>query len=399
MGPLDGVKVLDLTTMVSGPVAAMMLADQGAEVIKVEPLQGEQMRHIGPPHNGVTATYFSCNRGKKSLALDLKSEGAQEILYKLVKESDVFIQNFRPGAIERMGFSEEKLRAINPKLIFVSISGFGEKGPYAQKRVYDPVIQALSGATDIQADRASKRPQMFRIIIADKVTSVTTAQAISSALFARERTGKGQHIRISMLETMLAFFWPEGMSGLTYGEHEMDVTKFQGVMDLIYETKDKHITAGAISDVEWKGMCKAIKREDLIEDARFKTSTDRFINAEERKKITAEEILKWTSDEILARFDAEGVPCAPLLTRMELMDHEQIVANSSIEKTIYPGFGEVRQARPAAQFDVTPAAIQGPAPRLGEHTNEILDALGYSDAEKNNLIEAGAVRIDRAAGE
>ncbi len=393
MGPLDGVKVLDLTTMVSGPVAAMMLADQGAEVIKVEPLHGEQMRHIGPPHNGVPAGYFSCNRGKKSLSLDLKSEEAKEVLYKLVKESDVFIQNFRPGAIERMGFSEEKLRSINPNLIFVSISGFGEKGPYTHKRVYDPVIQALSGATDIQADRASGRPQMFRIIIADKVTSVTTAQAISSALFARERTGKGQHIRISMLETMLAFFWPEGMSGLTYAEHEIDVTKYQGVMDLIYETKDKFITAGAVSDVEWAGMCRAIKREDLIDDPRFKTSSDRFVNSEERKQITAGEILKWNSDDILARFDAEGVPCAPLLTRMELMDHEQIVANESIAKIDYPGFGEVRQARPAAQFDQTPAEIQGPGPKLGEHSIEILDSLGYSQEERDKLINDGKVGI------
>lgn len=386
MGPLEGIKVVDLTTMVSGPVATMMLADQGAHVVKVEPLIGEQMRHIGPPHNGVASAFFSCNRGKQSIAIDLKSEEGKEVLTDLAREADVFIQNFRPGAIESMGFSEEALRQINEKLIFVSISGFGEEGPYRDKRVYDPVIQALSGATDIQTDRETGRPQMFRIIIADKVTSLAAAQAITSALFARERTGKGQHIRLSMLETMLSFFWPEGMAGLTYGDMEFDVTKFQGKMDLIYETKDRHITAGAVSDKEWAGMCRALGREDLIEDPRFKTATDRFSNAEERKVLTAAEIAKWDSDEILDRLDSEGVPCAPLLNRMELMGHEQIIANASIQKIEYPGFGEVRQPRPAARFDQTPAEIQGPAPRLGQSSREILSALGYSTEKIESLV-------------
>ena len=183
MGALDGLKVLDLTSMVSGPVAAMILADQGARVIKVEPLVGEQMRHIGGKHNEVSPAFYSCNRGKESISLDLKSDEGKKILLELAADADVFIQNFRPGAIERMGFGEDVLREINKQLIYVSISGFGESGPYSQKRVYDPVIQALSGATDIQMDRASGRPQMFRIILADKVTSLTAAQAISSALY------------------------------------------------------------------------------------------------------------------------------------------------------------------------------------------------------------------------
>ena len=393
MGPLEGLKVLDLTSMVSGPMGAMMLADQGAEVIKVEPINGEQLRHMAAPHNGVNPAFFSCNRGKRSLAVDLKSEEGKEILLKLVQEADVFMQNFRPGAIDRMGFGETDLRKLNKRLIYVSISGFGTEGPYSDSRVYDPAIQALSGATDIQADRETGRPQMFRVIVADKVTAITAAQAVSSALYQREKSGIGQHIQLSMLESMLAFFWPEGMAGLVYGENEFDVRKLQGSQDLIYKAKDGYITAGAVSDAEWDGMCRALKREDLLEDERFSTSAARVSNAGERKQLTGEEISKWNSMEILARFQEEGVPCAPLLNRMELMEHEQVLANESIWIEDYEGFGEVRQARPAARFEETPNEITRPAPKLGEHGQEILTELGYSSSAQRKLIKEGKVVV------
>ena len=396
MGPLEGVKVLDLTSMVSGPMAAMMLADQGAEVIKIEPTHGEQLRHMAAPHNGVNPAFYSCNRGKKSLAIDLKSKEGKEILLKLVKEADVFMQNFRPGAIERMGFGEDALREVNEKLINVSISGFGTKGPYSSSRVYDPVIQALSGATDIQADRETGRPQMFRVIVADKVTALTAAQAVSSALYQRERSNIGQHIELSILESVLAFFWPEGMAGLVYKEKEMDVRKLQGTQDLIYKAKDGYITAGAVSDAEWQGMCNALEREDLIEDERFATSAARVSNSGERKDLTGKEISKWNSEEILARFQEQGVPCAPLLSRMELMSHEQILANESILVSDVDGFGEVRQARPAARFNETPSEISRPAPRLGEHGNEILTELGYSNEFQQNLFKEGKLFKDES---
>ena len=386
MGPLEGVKILDLTSMVSGPMGAMILADQGAEVIKVEPLAGDQLRHMAATHNGVNAPFYSCNRGKKSLAIDLKSKEGKEILNKLVEQSDVFMQNFRPGTIERMGFGYEELKKINPKLIFLSISGFGNKGPYAQSRVYDPVIQALSGATDIQADRDTGTPKMFRIVVADKVTSLTASQAVSSALYAREKTSQGQHIKLSMLDSVIAFFWPEGMTGLVFEENEFDVRKLQGSQDLIYQAKDRYITAGAVSDAEWMGMCRALNMEELIEDERFSTSSARVINAEERKQITGAEIKKWNSEDILERFQAEGVPSAPLLDRMELMHHEQIIANKTILREHHKGFGEVRQAKPAAYFENTPSEITRPAPKLGEHGKEIVLSLGYDEEHLKKLV-------------
>ena len=393
MGPLEGIKIIDLTSMISGPMGAMILADQGAEVIKVEPLAGEQLRHMAAPHNGVNAPFYSCNRGKKSLAIDLKSKEGKEVLLKLVKESDVFMQNFRPGTTDRMGFGYEELQKINPNLIYLSISGFGNRGPYAQSRVYDPVIQALSGATDIQADRDSGIPKMFRIVIADKVTSLTASQAVSSALYARERTLKGQHIKLSMLDSVVAFFWPEGMTGLVFEDNEFDVRKLQGSQDLIYKTIDRYITAGAVSDAEWTGMCNALDMKEFVADERFATSAARVINAEERKKITGDEIKKWHSEEILERFQAEGVPSAPLLDRMELMDHEQIIANQTILREKYEGFGEIRQARPAALFEGTPSKIKRPAPKLGEHSQEILNHLGISEETQSRMVEEGKVII------
>ncbi|MDZ7824954.1 MAG: CoA transferase [Gammaproteobacteria bacterium] len=204
-GPLAGVRVVDLTSMISGPVATMMLADQGADVIKVEPPGGDLVRAMGANRGGVSATFVSANRSKRSVVLDLKTDAGLDALKRLVRTADVFVQNFRPGAIERMGLGEDVLRAEREDLVYVSISGFGEQGPYAGNRVYDPVIQALSGLAAIQAD-ADGRPQHgLRTIIPDKLTAVTAAQAITAALFARERSGRGQHVRLAMLDATVAF--------------------------------------------------------------------------------------------------------------------------------------------------------------------------------------------------
>ena len=391
MGPLAGVRVVDFTAMVSGPMAAAILADQGAEVIKVESPSGDETRRIGRRRNGLTAGFFACNRGKRSLCIDLKKPEAAAPVRKLIASADVLMQNFRPGAMQRLGLGAEALLALHPQLIYVSISGFGERGPYAHQRVYDPVIQALSGATDIQADRETNRPRMFRIIIADKVTALTAAQAVSAALFARERSGRGQHIRLSMLDAAVAFFWPEGMSGLVFVGDEADVARQSGSMDLIYETRNGHLTAGAVSDREWRGLCRALGKPEWIQDPRFATTADRFRNVEVRKKLTAAELRHWQRDEILARLDAEGVPSAPLLTRTELLKHEQIAVNDTIGIYEFDGHGQIRLARPPVRFEDTPSGIKAAAPLLGEHSAEVLQDLGYSAADVGALLEQGIV--------
>jgi crotonobetainyl-CoA:carnitine CoA-transferase CaiB-like acyl-CoA transferase len=391
-GPLTGIRVLDLTTMVSGPVATMMLGDQGADVIKVEGPSGDLMRNYGMVHNGMSSSFLSSNRSKRSLCVDIKAKQGLEIVHKLLPMTDVLVQNFRPGAIERMGLGEATVRKLRPDIIFVSISGFGDTGPYAHQRVYDPVIQALCGLAEIQADRhLDGRPRMVRTIIPDKTTAVTAAQAITAALFARERTGQGQHIRIAMLDVMVAYLWPEAISSLSFVGKETDPARGQMGLDLVYQTKDGYITAGAVSNAEWEGMCRALGREDLLSDERFNTVAARGKSGAERRAITSAEIEKWPTQEILKRLDSHGVPCAPVLSRTDLLTDEQVRINELIEIHQDERFGPVRQPRPAARFDRTPARVARVAPFLGEHNADILGELGYSAADAERLAREKVV--------
>jgi crotonobetainyl-CoA:carnitine CoA-transferase CaiB-like acyl-CoA transferase len=398
-GPLAGIRVLDLTSVVSGPLATMFLADQGAEVIKIEPLGGDitrRSRQSISASGEFSALFVSTNRGKRSLALDLKRPEAKEIMRKLITSSDVLVQNFRPGTMERLGFAEPALRELNPRLIYVSISGVGESGPYAKKRVYDPIIQGLSGFADLQAEPRTRRPQMIRTIVADKTTAIFAAQAVTAALFARERTGEGQHIRLAMLDTMIAYLWPEAMTQYTVVGREAATADPTARPDLIFEAADGYITVGTISDSEWQGFCAASGRPGLAEDPRFNTPGGRAVNATERILLMAEIIKKRPTAEWLKRLDANDVPSAPVLRRNEVIANEQVLVRELIVELDHPDIGLVRQPKPAARFDRTPARIQGPAPRIGEHSATILAEFGFEAAEIERLATEKIVRLVKA---
>ena len=398
-GPLAGIRVLDLTSVVSGPLATMFLADQGAEVIKIEPLGGDitrRSRQSISASGEFSALFVSSNRGKRSLALDLKRPEAAKIMRKLIASSDVLVQNFRPGTMERLGLGEPTLRELNPRLIYVSISGVGESGPYAKKRVYDPIIQGLSGFADLQAEPRTRRPQMIRTIVADKTTAIFAAQAVTAALFARERTGEGQHIRLAMLDTMIAYLWPEAMTQYTVVGREATTADPTARPDLIFETADGYITVGTISDSEWQGFCAASGRPGLAEDPRFNTPGGRSVNATERILLMAEIIKERPTAEWLQRLDANDVPSAPVLRRNEVIANEQVLARELIVELDHPDIGRVRQPVPAARFDRTPARIQGPAPRIGEHSAAILAELGLEAAEIERLATEEIVRLVKA---
>jgi crotonobetainyl-CoA:carnitine CoA-transferase CaiB-like acyl-CoA transferase len=395
-GPLHGVRVLDFTAVVSGPFATMMLADQGADVIKVEPIGGESARRSRAAIDKAgefSALFISSNRGKRSLSIDVKSEAGREVLAKLVAQSDVLVQNFRPGTMERLGLAPDELRKAHPRLIYVSISGVGDTGPYVKKRVYDPIIQGLSGFADIQSQPVTNRPQMIRTIVCDKTTSIYTAQAISAALYAREKTGHGDHIQVAMLDVMISYLWPEGMMQHTVVGAEATATDPNDRPDLVFKTSDGYITAGTISDSEWQGFCKAADDPELLRDPRFATPAARSVNATARIHRMADYIAQHTTAEWLARLDAADVPCAPVLRRSEIIHNEQVVARDIIAEFDQPSVGRVRQPKPAARFDVNEAAIGGPAPRVGQHSRDVLADLGYSAAEIEKMIGEKAVRV------
>ena len=390
-GPLDGYRVIDVTQMISGPVATMILGDQGADVIKVEPPgRGDLTRMLGGGARAMSPIFATSNRNKRGIVLDLKQERGVEILKRLVADADVFVQNFRPGAAERMGIGEEALRAVNPELVYVSISGFGETGPYSQKRVYDPVIQALSGLADIQGGSAG-RPRMLRLIVPDKVTALTAAQAMTAALLAKERTGKGQHVRLAMLDAVIHFLWPEGMARHTFIGPDIGLSRPTEVRDLVFETKDGFITAGAVSDAEWRGLCHALDRAEWLEDARFETPAGRVKYADVRLEMTAEVLATRTSAEWLAVLDEHQVPCAPIVRREDLAENVQVVANDLIVESESEHTGRMRQTRPPIRFEATPAEIRRPAPAMGEHTHELLEELGFDEVARRALAEAGVL--------
>jgi crotonobetainyl-CoA:carnitine CoA-transferase CaiB-like acyl-CoA transferase len=394
-GPLSGFVVVDASTMISGPRAAMLLADQGADVIKVEdPRGGDGTRGIGGG-KGLAPIFLVANRGKRSLALDLRQKRGVEVLLRLVARADVFLQNFRPGTAERMAIDEPTLRRARPELIYVSISGFGERGPYVHKRVYDPVIQALSGLASIQGDRQTGRPRMLRTIIPDEVSAVTAAQAVTAALLARERGAGGQHVRLAMLDATVALVWPEAMARYTLVREGGAGAAHAGppqVRDLVFETRDGYMTAGVVSDREWEGLARAVGHPEWLLDPRFRTAANRVAHWDERLELMAGALATRTTADWIAALDAAGVPCAPILSRRELLDDPQLAANELISESDHPHAGRVRQPRPAARFERTPARIGRPAPLLGEHTDEILRGIGLSDPEIGELRSSGVVR-------
>ena len=385
-GPLQGFRVVDLTSMVSGPYATQLLADQGADVVKVEPLSGDLMRLAGPARGGVSAAFLTNNRGKRSIALDLKQQPAMSILQALITGADAFVQNFRPGAAERMGIGEDAVRAIKPNIVYTSISGFGETGPYTNKRVYDPVIQALSGVMAIQG---GDKPRYMRTILPDKLTAMTVAQAITAALLARERTGQGDHVKVAMLDATVAWMWPDGMINHTLVGAGASAPLSMDAYDSAFATKDGHIVAFAASDDEWRGLTRALDRPALAEDPRFKTLAERAANFPALFDLLHEAFGERTSAEWLTRLDAEQVPCAAVQSVEDLFTDPQIAINELIATGEHPAAGAIRLPRAAARFASHALGEGRPAPMLGEHTEEVLQELGVEDLEA--LRRRGAV--------
>jgi len=394
MGPLEGIKIIDISTIVSGPLAASMLGDQGAEVIKIEPpFRGENARVMGPIKEGSGALFAVVNRSKRSLAMDLKQEESKKIIYKLIEAADIIIDNFRPGALERLGLDYDKIKNHNPKIIQMSITGYGETGPYSKRRVYDPLIQATAGVCDAQSIEG--QPKYMKTLMCDKITSLTAAQAMTAALYRREKTNKGQRITLSMLDTALYFMWSDSM--YNYSWHGDDWTPMPNIADF-YEpvkTKDGYIALVAINDNEFAGVLKAIGKEDLLEDERFSTTENRLMNVMEMQEILLNAYLDFTSDELVKKMEENDVPAAKINKREEIFSDPQVINNQTVINTKKDGEDLLKGPKPPANFLENDCGEPSFMPALGEHSSEILKEYGFSDDEINNLIESQIIQGEK----
>lgn len=384
LGPLKGVKVLDLSAVVSGPLSAALLADLGAEVIKIERLgSGDIQRHVGSSRNGFSGFFHMLNRGKRSLALDLGKPEAIDIITFLASDTDVIIQNFRPGVVERLGLGYEQLKSVNPQLIYLSISGFGPDGPESSKRAYDPIIQTYSGIANIQGLKRGDGPEQVNQLIMDKLTAYQGCQAVTAALFHRSQSGEGQHITLSMLDTAIAFAWPDaGADSILLGdgiEHRPAI----GGSGQLLRYEDGWGAIMVLSQSEFEGMCSALELPQILKDERFNTITARQSHREayihEMSTTAAKVAATLTLDEAENRFTKHGVPFARIRTLDDLPDDPQVQHNQVFQTIQHPIAGELRETRPAARFSKTPTQPGGFAPDVGEHSEEILTNLGLGD--------------------
>ena len=391
MQPLAGVRVIEAAQMISAPMAGVILAEQGAEVIKVELADGvgDRMRQLGSQRNEVSALFNSVNRGKRSVTIDTKHPDGLQALLDLCATADVFLQNFRPGAAERMGVGEAQLRAINPDIVYVSVSGFGSTGPKADQKVYDYVIQAMTGMADLQQGDTGA-PQLVRQFVVDKTTAITVSQAITAALFARERGHGGQHVELSMLDIGLWFFWPDGMMDRSLeGDDVVEASHFADMYS-IRPTTDGAVAFVASGNRTWPNLCRAFAPA-LLDDPRFTTMRDRDINGEELGKIFDEAVASLTTAEALQRMADNDVPGARVARRDEVAADAQVIHNGSLVHLDDGPIGPRVEARPPASFGNGARTVPPAAPVLGADTVAVLASLGYDDDRIARLAADGVL--------
>lgn len=383
-GPLAGVRVLDLTRILSGPFASMTLGDFGADVVKVErPVKGDDTRVWGPPFvRGESAYFLSTNRNKRSIELDLASDAGRAIAYRLASRADVVVENFRPGTAERLGLGYERLRADNPGLVYCSISGFGQTGPYRSRAGFDAVVQAMSGMMALtgEPDGVPTRPGLP---VADLTAAMWAAFAIAAALFERTRSGCGQHIDVSLLDGQVAWmtyplagFLATGEEPARLGSAHATIVPYQP-----FATADGHVIIAAGNDKLWQGVCRVIGAPELADDPRFATNPDRVRGRAVLVPILEARLRTRPTAHWLAVLEAEGVPAAPILKVSEMAADPHLAARDMVIEMEHPRTGKVRTAGLPVRFSRTPGAVRRPPPHLGEHTDEILAEIGWTEQE------------------
>lgn len=380
-GPLAGFRILELGANLTAPVATMLMGDQGAEIIKIETATGDQLRHGGDAREGVAAMgtmFLNANRNKRSVVLDLKRPDHVEAVRTIAAQCDAVVQNFRPGVIDRLGLGYEAIRAVRPDIVYVSIDGVGDIGPDAGRRVYDIVVQGISGFAGVQADAVTGEPHTIQNAVVDKATALAVWQATTAALLVRERTGQGQHVRVSMLDVALSFLWPEAMGRSTLIGDDVRRGGAMASVRYCYPTADGHILVGFMSADEFAAVARVIGRPDLIDDPRFATVGDRFANAATLNEAIAERLATRPTADWLAELRAADAVFAPVNRPETIADDPQVIATGALATREHPLVGAYRQPVHPVRFGATPAGFQRHPPTLGADTDAVLAEFGIA---------------------
>ncbi|MDF2502210.1 MAG: yfdE 2 [Anaerosporomusa subterranea] len=394
MKPLKGVVVLDLSRVLAGPYASMMMADYGATMVKIEPPRvGDDSRAYGPFVGKESAYFMSLNRNKRSMTLNLKEQAAKDLFREMVKKADVVLENYRPGTMEKFGLGYEELKQINPKIIYATCSGFGQTGPYVHKPAYDIIVQAMGGIMSVTGPEGGE-PTRVGASVGDIIAGLFTTIGVLMALYHRERTGEGQLVDVGMLDCQVAVlenaisrYLVSGEVPQPIGNRHPSITPFAA-----YTAKDGHIIVGAGNDRLWEKLCNLIERTDLLADERFSTNLKRTQNVNELKVILDAVFKVKTIDQWMKALEAAGVPCAPINTVDKIINDPQIKAREMIVELEHPVAGHMKVPGVPIKFSATPGSVDTPAPLLGQHTEELLhELLGLSKEQVDELRAKNAI--------
>jgi crotonobetainyl-CoA:carnitine CoA-transferase CaiB-like acyl-CoA transferase len=390
-GPLSGIRVIDLTSVVFGPLATQILGDLGADIVKVEGPEGDTTRYTGPSRShDMAALFMGMNRNKRSIVLDVKRQAAKDALWKLIETADVFVHSMRPQKIAALGFSPDRVLERNPRIVYAGLHGYLSEGSYSGRPAYDDVIQGQSGIAALMAGVAGE-PRYVPLIIADKTCALAASSAITSALFARERTGRGQFVEIPMFETMVFFVFAEHLYGHTFvpPEAPLGYSRLLAPWRRPYRTKDGHICMLAYTDPQWRKFWDTVDKVEMSNDPRFLNLATRSQNIADLYRIAGESLQGKTTDEWLEIFENLDIPCARIASLDEVFNDPHLSTVGLFEKAAHPTEGDIVMTQLPFRFSDTKISMERLQPKFGEHSKDILSEAGYSDSEVNSLFESG----------